>query len=68
MKQELMERLSAITEEERRILTGDKQVQRELYTSSSEFTVDSAKMMDKGRLIDIRTHTRFIPFPAHRHN
>ena len=68
MKQELMERLSAITEEERRILTGDKQVQRELYTSSSEFTVDSAKMMDKGRLIDIRTHTRFIPFPEHRHN
>lgn len=63
-----MERLSEITQEERRILTGDKQVQKELYTSSAEFTVDSGKMIEKGRLIDIRTHTRFIPFPEHRHN
>lgn len=69
MKQEILERLRGITEEERRILNeGKDSIQQELYTSSSEFTVDSAKMLEKGKRIMIRTHTRFANFPTHRHN
>lgn len=30
--------------------------------------MDSAKMLSEGKLIAVRTHTRFIHFPAHRHN
>lgn len=68
MQQSLIKRLKPITEEEQRILTGDRHIQKEIYTTGREFTVDSAKMLEKGRLIDIRTHTRFIAFPSHKHN
>ncbi|WP_395028019.1 AraC family ligand binding domain-containing protein, partial [Robinsoniella sp.] len=68
MQQSLIKRLKPVTEEEQRILTGDRHIQKEIYTTGREFTVDSAKMLEKGRLIDIRTHTRFIAFPSHKHN
>lgn len=69
MQQSLLERLKPVTEEEKRILSGDKQIQKEIYTTGKDFTVDSGKMMlEKGRVIDIRTHTRFIAFPVHTHN
>lgn len=68
MNIELMERLKPVTEEEQRILIGNKQINKEIYTTGNEFTIDSNKMLEKGRLIDIRTHTRFIEFPAHKHN
>lgn len=68
MKEQLLRKLRPITEEERKILEGRKEIQKEIYTASDEFTIDSRKMLEKGRLIDIRTHTRFIPFPQHRHN
>lgn len=32
------------------------------------FVVDSGRMLEKGKLLDIRLHTRFIHFPTHRHN
>lgn len=68
MRSSLIAYLKPVTEEEQRILTGSKQIQKEIYTTSKEFTVDAGKMMEKGRLIDIRTHTRFIAFPSHTHN
>lgn len=68
MQQSLLEKLREITEEERRILDGDTRVDRELYTSGKDFTVDSAKMLEEGKLIAVRTHTRFVHFPLHRHN
>lgn len=34
----------------------------------SRFVIDSRKMLEKGKLIDIRPHTRFVHFPVHRHN
>lgn len=30
--------------------------------------VESGKLLEKGRLISVRPHTRFVHFPAHRHN
>ena len=68
MKEQLLEKLRPITEEERMILEERKEIQKDIYTATDEFTIDSRKMLEKGRLIDIRTHTRFIPFPQHRHN
>lgn len=68
MRSSLIEYLKPVTEEEKRILSGDGKIQKELYTAGPEFTVDSEKMMEKGRLIDVRTHTRFIAFPEHKHN
>ena len=68
MQQALLEHLRRITEEEQRILDGVAEVDKDLYTSGKDFTVDSAKMLKEGKLIAVRTHTRFVHFPSHRHN
>ena len=68
MQERLLNHLKTVTEEERRILSGDKEVNKDLYTSGKDFTVDSRKMLEEGKLIAVRTHTRFAYFPAHRHN
>ncbi len=68
MEEELLSLLRPVTAEERAILDGPAQVQRELYTSRPEFVVDSGKLLQKGKLITVRPHTRFVHFPKHRHN
>ena len=68
MQQALLEHLRKITEAEQRILGGASEVDQGLYTSGKDFTVDSAKMLEEGKLIAVRTHTRFVHFPSHRHN
>lgn len=67
MQKELLEKLRRITEEEQRILDGED-VNRELYSRDPDFIVDSSKMLEEGKLITVRTHTRFVHFPSHRHN
>ena len=67
MDQRLLERLRQITEEEQTILAGGR-VERERYTSRRDFVVDSEKLLKKGKLIEVRPHTRFVHFPRHRHN
>ena len=68
MTKDTLEHLRITTKEEQRLLADGGMIDKEIYTTSKEFTVDSNKMMEKGRLIDIRSHTRFITFPAHKHN
>lgn len=68
MRKELLEKLLPITPEEQPILDGSQNVQQDLYTQSRDFVVDSKKMLEKGKLIDVRPHTRFVHFPKHRHN
>lgn len=63
-----MDKLKEITEEEKSILCGNSTVARDLYTNEKDFVVDSRKMLARGKLIDIRTHTRFVHFPRHKHN
>lgn len=68
MNNELLVKLKEISEEEQRILDGDKTIQKGLYASTDEFIIDSKKMLEIGKLIDIRPHTRFTHFPSHTHN
>lgn len=68
MRQELLRFLQKITPEEQAILDGGGSIRRDLYTSRQEFVVDSRKLLEKGKLIEIRPHTRFAHFPRHRHN
>lgn len=56
MQLALLEQLRKITEEERKILDGEAQVDKELYTSGKDFIVDSKKMLSEGKLITVRTH------------
>lgn len=68
MREELLEILRPVTEEEREILAGSPQVRKGLYTSGKHFTVESQKLLQEGKLISVRTHTRFVHFPSHDHN
>lgn len=68
MQPELLEQLQKITAEEQSILDGHLSIQKNLYTSKKDFVIDSKKLLEKGRLIEIRPHTRFAHFPKHRHN
>lgn len=68
MRQELLKELSVITDEEQRILDGQNNIEQKLYTEKKELIVDFDKLLQKGKLIQVRPHTRFIHFPKHRHN
>lgn len=68
MDRNLMAVLEQISQEEQAILDGRSQISQSLYTDSREFVIDSEKMLEKGKLMDIRTHTRFVHFPKHKHN
>lgn len=68
MNQELLSQLRIITQEEERILSGKNEIERELYMSAEEDTIDSKRLLETGKLIQVRTHTRFVHFPAHKHN
>lgn len=72
MRDELYNKISVITDEEAAILGGENTIQSSLYTttvaSPKDFTIDSKKLLEKGRLIEVRPHTRFVHFPNHKHN
>ena len=53
---------------EQAILDGKTEVEKERYSSGQKFVMDAGKLLERGKLIDIRPHTRFIRFPAHSHN
>lgn len=68
MNTQLLERLSVITEEEQSILHGQKDINKTIYTKKKELVIESEHFLEKGKLIQVRTHTRFVHFPKHRHN
>ena len=68
MHRELLKELSAVTEEEQRILNGREGIDPQIYTEKKELIVDSEKLLSRGKLIQVRPHTRFVNFPKHRHN
>jgi len=67
MNHELLGMLEQISDEEEHILNGHN-IKKELYTDMQRFIVDSEKMLEQGKLIAVRTHTRFVAFPRHKHN
>ena len=68
MRQDLLAHLKKITSEEHELLQGSGGIQQELHTTKTAFVTDSRKLLEKGRLIEIRPHTRFAYFPRHRHD
>ncbi len=68
INEKLLSLLSETTDEEKRIIDGAETVEKAIYTEKPGFVVDSGKLLEKGKLIDIRRHTRFVHFPRHKHN
>ncbi len=69
MREEIIKRLAAVTEEEERLLLGERKIERRLYTAlPGEFTVNSYRLSGKAERVALRRHTRFAEFPMHGHN
>ena len=64
----LYQELKKITEEEQYYLTGGKDIQKTRYMSQNSNIIDAGKLLEKGKLIQVRPHTRFVHFPKHTHN
>ena len=68
MVEAIYNELKKITEEEKHILDGGTEIEKNLYMTYKQTEVDAAKLLEAGKLIQVRPHTRFIHFPAHTHN
>ena len=68
LKAKIIEKLKEITPEEREILDGQLEIDRNIYMQGSGNTVNSQKLLELGKLITVRKHTRFIDFPEHTHD
>lgn len=65
---EMLNALAAITEEEQAILDGKRVIDKSIYTEKGGNVVNAKKLLESGKLITIRPHTRFIHFPEHTHD
>lgn len=68
MDYRILQKLSPVTEEEKQILNGENRVNLKLYMNDFGNTVNSTLLLEEGRLITVRTHTRFVDFPEHIHD
>ena len=68
MNGELLKKLSAITDEERKLLAGENRIDRSLYMDGTHDIISGDKLLPSGRIITIRPHTRFVAFPEHTHD
>ena len=68
MNRELLKKLSAITDEERKLLSGENRIDRSLYMDGTHDIISGDKLLPSGRIITIRPHTRFVAFPEHIHD
>lgn len=64
----ILERLSAVTDEEREYLAGRTDIDRDKYVEGREGVISANKLMGEGKLITVRPHTRFVRFPEHSHD
>lgn len=68
INEELLNILRVISPEEQLLLDGSTAIQRGIYMEADSDVIDAKKLLDSGRLITIRPHTRFAHFPEHSHN
>ena len=68
MREDILKELHKTTPEEQAILNGSTDIDPSLYNLDASRIVDSRRLLVRGKLIELRPHTRFIHFPAHTHN
>ena len=68
MDKAILELLRPVTQEEQAILDGRQTIDRGLHMQGQQNIINSRKLLAAGKLITLRTHTRFIHFPEHTHD
>lgn len=67
MNPDIYKQLIKITQEESVFLNGQSESGKERYTVVGQLVVNRYKIIDNGKLIQIRPHPRFVHFPVHTH-
>lgn len=67
MDERLLSLVAAQSDEERRILGGEE-LDRKIYTVGAEFVIGGARLRGGRGALGVRTHTRYVDFPRHRHD
>ena len=65
---EILKELSPITPEEQQCRENGSRVNWSVYNEGAEHQVYAARLMEPGKLISVRPHTRFAYFPPHTHD
>ena len=68
MPNDILKELLHLTEEEQIILEQQTTVSKQLYTSKTNFIIESEKFLSQDKMIAVRKHTRFVEFPLHKHD
>lgn len=68
INRDILKELIPITDEEQAILDGRSTVDSSIYTENDDNVISAKKLLKDGKLITVRTHTRFIHFPEHTHD
>ena len=68
MRQQLLDELMQVSEEENKYRAGQVAIEEKLYSEASVQEIDRQKLLRRGKLITVRPHSRFVEFPMHRHN
>lgn len=68
MNQEIIDKLRPITHEEHVLLKNSGAINTSIYSNNNSSVIDAQKLLEQGKLIDLRVHTRFAHFPKHSHN
>ena len=68
MREDIRQKLLALTDEEKQILNGEIKINKNIHTYNGKFIADGSTILPNGELINIRKHTRFINVPSHNHN
>ncbi len=69
MDKTIIDNLKKLTDEEKLIKKNYGKIDQSMYVDfNQQNVIDSKKLLDKGKLITVRTHARFCHFPKHRHN
>ena len=68
INREILKELIPITDEEQAILDGRVTIDSSIYTENDDNVISAKKLLKDGKLITVRTHTRFIHFPEHTHD
>lgn len=68
MNKEILDELKKITPEEAEAQLNSDGFNSAIYQTSPNSIFDAKKLLEAGKLISIRKHSRFIHFPKHSHN
>ncbi len=66
--EKILKGLKPITQEETEYLNGKTYIDWEIYNEKKLPVINAKKLIEAGKLITVRPHTRFVHFPEHTHD